>query len=57
MIKKLSALQETGFYPWVRKIPWRMKWQPTLVFLPRDSHGQGSLMRYSPGVPELDMTE
>ena len=24
-----------GFNPWVRKIPWRRKWQPTPVFLPR----------------------
>ena len=23
-----------GFYPWVGKIPWRRKWQPTSVFLP-----------------------
>ena len=23
-----------GFDPWVRKIPWRRKWLPTLVFLP-----------------------
>ena len=22
-----------GFDPWVRRIPWRRKWQPTLVFL------------------------
>ena len=22
-----------GFYPWVRKIPWRRKWQPTPTFL------------------------
>ena len=22
-----------GFDPWVRKIPWRRKWQPTPVFL------------------------
>ena len=21
-----------GFHPWVRKIPWRRKWQPTTVF-------------------------
>ena len=26
--------------PWVRKIPWRRKWQPTLVFLSENSHGQ-----------------
>ena len=28
-----------GFDPWVRKIPWRRKWQPTPVFLPGKSHG------------------
>ena len=36
------------FYPWVRKIPWRRKWQPTSVFLPEKSHGQKSLVGYSP---------
>ena len=36
------------FGPWVRKIPWRRKWQPTLVFLPGKSHGLGSLVGYSP---------
>ena len=36
-------------YPWVRKVPWRKKWQPTLVFLPGESHGQRSLAGYSPG--------
>ena len=29
-----------GFNLWVRKIPWRKKWQPTPVFLPGESHGQ-----------------
>ena len=33
-----------GFSPWVRKIPWRRKWQPTPVFLPGKSHGQRSLV-------------
>ena len=37
-----------GFDPWVRKIPWRKKWQPTLVFLPGKSHRQRSLVGYSP---------
>ena len=37
-----------GFDPWVRKIPWRRKWQPTLVFLPGKSHRQRSLEGYSP---------
>ena len=39
-----------GFDPWVRKIPWRRKWHPTPVFLPRESHGQRSLVGYSPRV-------
>ena len=32
-----------GFNPWIRKIPWRRKWQPTAVFLLGKSHGQRSL--------------
>ena len=32
------------FNPWVGKIPWRRKWQPTLVFLPGKPHGQRSLV-------------
>ena len=36
------------FHSWVRKIPWRRAWQPTAVFLPRESHGQRSLVGYSP---------
>ena len=46
------------FYPWVRNIPWKRKWQPTPVFLPGKSHGWRSLAGYSPwGLKELDMTE
>ena len=37
-----------GLDPWVRKIPWRRKWQPAPVFLPGKSHGQRSLAGYSP---------
>ena len=37
-----------GFDPWVGKIPWRRKWQPTPIFLPGKSHGQRSLEGYSP---------
>ena len=51
-------MQETGFDTWVRKIPWRRKWQPTPVFLPGESHGQRSLVGYSPwGDKESDTTE
>ena len=37
-----------GFDPWVGKIPWRRKWLSTPVFLPRESHGQRSMVGYSP---------
>ena len=33
--------------PWIRKIPWRRKWQPALVFLPGESHGRRSLVGYN----------
>ena len=32
--------------PWIGKIPWRRKWQPTPVFLPGKSHEQNRLMGY-----------
>ena len=61
MVKSLAAnlLQETcRFDPWVRKIPWRRKWQPTPVFLLGKSHGQKSLAGYTPwSHKESDMTE
>ena len=47
-----------GLSPWVGKIPGRRKWQPTPVFLLGESHGQRSLVGYSPwGRKELDTTE
>ena len=47
-----------GFDSWIRKIPWKRKWQPTIVFLPGKFHGQRSLIGYSPrGGEELDTTE
>ena len=37
--------------------PLEKEWQPTLVFLPGESHGQRSLAGYSPqGCKESDMT-
>ena len=49
-VDKESACQcrRYGFSPWVGKIPWRSKWQPTPVFLPGKSYGQRSLEGYSP---------
>ena len=44
--------------PWVGRIPWRRKWQPTPEFLPGEFHGQRSLAGYSPWSPkEMEMTE
>ena len=41
------------FNPWVGKIPWRRKWEPTPVFLPGKSHGQRSLLGYTVhGIPK-----
>ena len=47
-----------GFDPWVGKIPWRREQLPTAVFLPGESHGQRSLVDYSPrGYKESDTTK
>ena len=43
-----SGVKNPAFDPWVGKIPWRRKWEPTPVFLPEKSHGQRSLAGYSP---------
>jgi len=46
------------FDPWVGKIPWRRKWQPTPVFLLGKSYAQRSLEGYSPrGCKESETTE
>ena len=47
-----------GFNPCIGKIPWRMEWQPTPVFMPGKSHGQRSLSGYSLlGCEEADTTD
>ena len=47
-----------GFDPWVGETPWKRAWKPTSEFLPRKSHGERSLVGYSPRVQkELDTTE
>ena len=49
---------DVGSNSWVRKIPWRRKWQPNPVFLPGNPHGQRSLVGYSPwSHKESDITE
>ena len=44
----LPARRSPGFISCVKKVPWRRAWQPTPVFLPGKSHGQKSLVGYSP---------
>jgi len=47
-----------GFDPWFRNIPWRRKWQPTSVLFLGKSHGQRSLVGFSPwGCKESDTAE
>ena len=58
LIAQLVKNLGSGVNPWVGKIPWRRKWQPTPVFVPGESHGQRSLVGYSPrGRKESDTTE
>ena len=58
MGKSLPVMREMRFDPWVGKIPWRRKWQPTPVLLPGKAHGWRSLAGYSPwGFKEWDTTE
>jgi len=62
VVKNLPAnagdTRDVGSIPGSGKIPWSRKWQPTPVFLPGESHGQRSLVGYSPcGCKELDTTE
>ena len=53
-----KRFKRSRFDPWVGKIPWRRKWQPTLVLLPGKSHGQRSLAGYGPySHKELDTPE
>ena len=47
-VKHLPAVWETQ----VGKIPWSRKWHPIPVLLPGKSHGQRSLVGYSPWGPQ-----
>ena len=54
----VEDIRDMGSIPGVGKIPWRRAWQPTPVFLPGESHGQRSLVGYSPwGRKELGIDE
>ena len=56
--KESSCSVGDRFDPSVGQIPWRREWQPTLVFLPGEFHGQRSLAGYSQwGHKESDTIE
>ena len=41
--ESVCPCKKFGFDPWVGKIPWRRKWQPTPVFLAEKPHRQRRL--------------
>ena len=47
---RYTRYKRHGFDPWVEKIPWRRKWQPTPVFLPENSMDRGAWQATVPGV-------
>ena len=56
IVKNLAAVRDTQSLG--QKDPLRRKWQPTPMFLPGKSNGQGSLVGYSTwGRKDLDVTE
>ena len=48
MVKHLPAMQGTQVPSLGWDNPWTREWLPTPVFLLRESHGQRSLVGYSP---------
>ena len=61
VVKNLPAdtgdSEAVGLIPGVGKIPWRRKWQPSVVLLSDKPHGHRSLVGYSPWErEESDMT-
>ena len=62
VVKNLPAnagdIRDMGLILGSGRFPWRRAWQPTPVFLPRESYGQRSLAGHGPrGRKESDMTE
>ena len=49
-VKNLLQCRRPGFNPWVCKIPWRRKWQPTPVFCLENSMDRGALQTTVHGV-------
>ena len=43
LLVNVGYAERPAYNPWVRKIPWRRKWQTTPVFLSVESHGERNL--------------
>ena len=57
VVKNPPGLQGMWIQSLGQKIPWRRKWQPTQVVLSGDSHGQRSLVGYSPWAAKSDSSD
>ena len=58
MVKNVLVMQETRVQPLGREDTLEEGRQPTPIFIPGESHGQRSLVGYSPwGHKELDITD
>ena len=55
--RRYRGCRRCEFDAWIGKIPWRRKWQPISVFLPRISRGQRRLATVHGVTKQLDMTE
>ena len=51
-----ARIHQTQFDPWVGKIPWRRKWQPTPVFLPGNPMDREALWATVYGVARVNTT-
>ena len=58
VVKNVPANARDAWDPWVGKIPWSRKWEPTPIPLPGKFHGQRRLVSYRPwGHKESDTAE
>jgi len=53
VVKNPLAMQEAGVGFLGQEDPLEKKWQPTPVFLPRESHGQRNCQATVPGVARV----
>ena len=56
-LTSVESVMPSRFNPWVGKIPWNRKWQPTPVFLLGNSMGREAWWAAVHGVTESDVAE